>query len=235
MRVCILLLLLVGVGCTPAQTPMSDRVTMTTTDGVEIVGSYIRNNDQKAAILLHMMPSDRTSWTDFALALDQAGYASLAIDERGHGESTMGGTLNYRTFTDEQQQAKIFDVEAARQYLLNEGFTADTIVVIGASIGGNLAIQELTRHPELRVAIALSPGLDYRGIKTDELILELAQEQRVVLVASEEDQESFESIIRLYELNPAQTFLMKRTDFGHGTQMTDADPELIQELIKLLP
>lgn len=214
---------------------MSDRVTMTTTDGVEIVGSYIRNNDQKAAILLHMMPADRTSWTAFALALDQAGYASLAIDERGHGESTMGGTLNYKTFTDEQQQAKIFDVEAARQYLLNEGFTADTIVVIGASIGGNLAIQELTRHPELRVAIALSPGLDYRGIKTDDLIMELTDGQRVVLVASEEDKESFDSIRTLHGLNPPLTTLIERTGLGHGTQMTDADPALIQELIELLP
>ncbi|MBI5793717.1 alpha/beta hydrolase [Candidatus Uhrbacteria bacterium] len=231
----ILALMLVGLGCTPAQTPMPDRVTMTTTDGVEIVGSFVRNNDQKAAILLHMMPADRTSWSSFAKALNGIGYASLAIDERGHGESTMNGTLNYKNFTDEQQQAKILDVEAALAYLEGEGFSKENIVVVGASIGANLAIEELTRHPELPIALALSPGLDYRGIKTDELVTKLQPSQKVILVASDEDRESYKSILKLHELNPTFTTLIERSGIGHGTDMIDADPSLLKDLIERLP
>lgn len=226
-------LIIIGFGCTNQlqEPPMSDQITFTTSDGITIVGTYQRSNDQKGAILLHMMPADRTSWITTAQKLDEQGYASLAIDERGHGESTMNGILNYKNFTDEEQQAKILDAEAALTYLLHQGFSKENIVVMGASIGANLAIQLLTRHPELPLAIALSPGLNYRGIKTDELITQLHPGQKVILVASEEDVESFESARTLQRLNPSQTVLIERKDLGHGTTMTDKDPALLNELL----
>lgn len=216
-------------------THMSERIVLKTTDGVEIVGTYRNTDQEKIAILLHMMPATKESWNSFAARLLEVGYASLAIDERGHGESTMGWTLNYKKFTDEQQQAKRLDVETAIAFAKDNGFTEDKIVVIGASIGANLAIQAMVDHPAIPVAIALSPGLDYHGVKTELPIFKLTDSQTVILVASDDDPESFESIQILHQHNPTHTTLIKRSGLGHGTRMTAADPSLVDELLTKLP
>ncbi len=215
---------------------MPEREQFTTSDQVKIVGLFERNNDQKFAILLHMMPATKESWAAWQTKLDAAGYASLAIDERGHGESTNDGTLDYKTFDDTQQQAKILDVEAAFADLQKQGATEATTVVIGASIGANLAIEFLQKHPDVQTAVALSPGLNYRGILTEPLIQNLSPGQHVILVASDDDpQQTLAAAQRLHELNPDQTTLLSETGLGHGTAMTDNDPELIDQIIKLLP
>ena len=232
-------LLMMGVGCRFVSTPMNtlaDHVILVTSDKIEIAALYRRNNDQKAAILLHMMPATKESWNSFAALLDRAGYASIAIDERGHGESTMQGTLNYQTFTEEQQQQKIRDVQAAFDYLVAEGFDEKNMVVIGASIGANLAIQFLSEHGTVPFAIALSPGLNYRGVKTDGFITQLHENQHVVLVASDDDdRDAAASIQTLHKLNFSQTSLVEKKNIGHGTTMFEKDPALMQELIQQLP
>src|SRR3989338_9524623 len=119
---------------------MEEYVSFITGDGVEIAGIYRPGDGEKFAILLHMMPATKESWEAFTSILSEMGYASLAIDARGHGESTMNGTLDYQTFSDKQHQAKIDDVEAALTFLKDHGAAEEEVIVMGASIGANLAI-----------------------------------------------------------------------------------------------
>lgn len=213
-----------------------NRVELKTADGIEIIGTFrTPATPTHAAILLHMMPATKESWDAFAEQLEQIGCASIAIDERGHGESTMGGTLDYQTFGEQEQQAKIEDVRAAFKFLEQEGFAESQIVVIGASIGANLAIQLLTEHPLMTTAIALSPGLNYRGVRTDGFIQQLHKGQRVILVASDDDdRDSAQSCRALHDLNPSQTVLVERKNLGHGTNMFIKEPALMTELVRQL-
>jgi alpha-beta hydrolase superfamily lysophospholipase len=182
-----------------------------------------------------MMPATKESWDSIAGKLLQRGYASLAFDQRGHGESTMGGTLDYKTFTPEQQQQKRLDLEAALVWTREQGFDEAHTILIGASIGANLAIRALAEHASLPFAIALSPGLDYRGVKTDDVITSIRSNQKVVLVASgDDDRPSWDSVHELHRLNPS-TILIERHGLGHGTNMTDADPSFVDELFSHLP
>src|SRR3954470_19973269 len=70
------------------------RVPITTADGVELDGTYFRSpkagRDAPCVMLVHRYGSDRskTDWINLALALQQAGYAVLTFDLRGHGAST---------------------------------------------------------------------------------------------------------------------------------------------------
>src|SRR3990167_3790813 len=41
-------------------------------------------------ILLHMMPAAKESWKSLAQVLQEVGYESIAIDFRGHGQSSGG-------------------------------------------------------------------------------------------------------------------------------------------------
>lgn len=210
---------------------MEKRIILTTQDGIELAGIYRSSGQEKLAILLHMMPATKESWEAIAEKLLERGYASLAIDMRGHGESTMGGTLDYKQFNEQQQQAKRLDVEAALDWARAQGFDETHTILIGASIGANLAVRALAEHPNLPLAIALSPGLNYRGVTTDDAIKHIRPTQRVVLVASDDDDRpSWDSVHELHRLNPS-TVLIERHGLGHGTNMTDGDPSLVQEII----
>ena len=78
-------------------------------------------------------------------------------------------------------------------------------------------------------AIALSPGVDYHGVVSDVSIENLADEQRVLLMASSEDVYSFESIEELHELNRSQTSISRQSGAGHGTMMFLKKSELYCE------
>lgn len=213
---------------------MASSITLTTSDGIQLVGTYRYFSQSRLAILLHMMPATKESWNGISKALLERGYASLAIDLRGHGESTMGGTLDYKNFNEEQQQAKRLDLEAALDWAHAQGFDDAHIVLIGASIGANLAIRALAEHASLPLAIALSPGLNYRGVRTDDAITQIRPNQKIVLVASDDDDRpSWDSVYELHRLNPS-TVLIQRHGLGHGTNMTDHDLTLIQDLLAFL-
>ena len=146
----------------------------------------------------------------------------------------MHGTLQYKQFSDKQQQAKRLDVEAVIAYATTQGFSQKQMILIGASIGANLVIQALVHHPEIPCVIALSPGVDYHGVCTDTMITQLDPQQHVLLIASDDDQESYESIKKLHALNPKQTEVWEQTGLGHGTRMMQNDPALIDRIMRYL-
>lgn len=212
---------------------MKNNVTITTSDGIELSAVYQGDGQDTLAILMHMMPATKESWAWITSVLLEQGVASLAFDQRGHGESTMGGTLDYKQFGETQQQAKRLDLEAALAWAHKQGFDEDHIILIGASIGANLAIRALAEHPGLPLAVALSPGLNYRGVTTNDAIVQIRPNQKVVLVASDDDDRpSWDSVHELHRLNPSSTVLIERSGLGHGTHMTDMDSSLVNEFIQ---
>ena len=80
-----------------------------------------------------MMPETRSSWTSLSAELNKDGLATLAIDLRGHGESTRQSAVNsqqsetenkmdYKKFSDQEHQASRLDVDAAMNFLKSKGF-----------------------------------------------------------------------------------------------------------------
>ncbi len=208
---------------------MSEKISFKTEDGITIVGDYYSVESPKAyALLLHMMPATKEAWRDFANELAGRGIASLAIDERGHGESIEGGQLDYTQFTDQEQQMKIYDVRGALSWFEEKGATEANTVLVGGSIGANLTIKIMAERPELKTGVALSPGLNYRGVKTDKFIKKIKDDQRILLVASEDDtHHSFECIQALFNLRPDVTEKIEEKKIGHANDMLSNKPEMI--------
>jgi pimeloyl-ACP methyl ester carboxylesterase len=198
---------------------------------VTIVGNYWEGTHDRAIILLHMMPATKESWVTCAEAFHTSGYDVLAIDLRGHGESGGG---NFREFTNEQHQASRQDVEGARQWLEGQGVIAENIYIGGASIGANLALQYLGSHPECKAVFCLSPGVGYRGIETLPIVRRLATNQRVLYVAAKDDAripDNFEQTSQIYDATAAERELKVFETGGHGTEILNAHPDLIGEII----
>ena len=224
----------------PANLSM-ETVRLKTKDGVEIVADYylplgekqIINGASRGVLLIHMMPSDRKSWVKFAEKLQAASFPALAIDLRGHGESR-GGPDGYKSFSDEEHQGSTFDVLAGAVFLRSK--KVDEFHLVGASIGANLALQYLSEHPNARSAVLLSPGLDYRGLKTPEFMKKVPQTRGIFLVASEDDVYSKDtanelaSRVTLDEKHQAKIF----ETGGHGTALFENHPEFMDEVIAWL-
>lgn len=211
-----------------------EKVEFLTEDNVTVAGLWCSAGaGSKKILLLHMMPATKESWNQFQDKLGQAGFSSLAIDLRGHGESVKGAVtvLDYKNFTDSEHQVKIRDVKAAIKWL--KAIDSD-LALVGASIGANLACQYAAEHPETRAVVALSPGLNYRGILTMPLVRALTRSQFLFLAASDDDQESFNAAQKLNEASLAKTKLKLLHNSGHGTTMFSDNPKLMDEIISWL-
>lgn len=118
------------------------RVTIPTPDGVALAASWRPvpgAPDAPAVLLLHEFSRDRREWDALVPELAQRGLATLALDLRGHGESTRKGgavvKLTPRLMTDPAGFPR--DVEAAGKWL--RGRTAK-VGAMGLALGANLVV-----------------------------------------------------------------------------------------------
>jgi len=235
---------------TPTSTPNIDKTTTTmieeklsllTEDGVKIAGIYHKVKDSKIAVLLlHMMPATKESWNDFAKKLNEAGFSTLTIDLRGHGESTLQEingkrkTLDYKYFSDPEHQESILDVEAASEFLEKEGFDLKHQYLVGASIGSNLAFEFASMHPEVKKIVLLSPGLDYHGLKAKDYLAKIQKDQLILAAVSKNDYYAYNSVKTLEKIAQGKGLnfqVVYYKDAGHGTNMFDKEKPDLADLI----
>lgn len=225
---------------------MKQRVEFTTNDGVVIVGNwYPVDGATRVVLLLHMMPATKESWEELARELNKREIAALAIDLRGHGESTKKGVrsngvrnketgdINFQRFSDVEHQESIRDVRAAVEWLATQGFEKDQILLTGASIGANLALQFASETSTIKRVALLSPSLDYRGVMTETAIVGLTPDSLLLVIVSQEDDYAAESSEILHSRRPSITLTLVDGS-AHGTDLFDDHPETLTEVADFL-
>lgn len=191
-----------------------------TKDNITIKGTYYppANPQVKspAILLIHMLGSRKESWQNFAVSAQEAGYAVLAIDLRGHGES--GGGQAYAQMDN--------DVDAALFWLIARPETdGDRIGIAGASIGANLAVRGGSRYPQVKSVVMLSPGLDYQGVTSAEALSQYGQ-RAAMIVATENDRLAVEPARILNSRALGQHQLQIYPGNQHGTDIFQAQAGL---------
>lgn len=207
-----------------------EQVEFQTTDRVKIVGDfYPVAGSGKGLILVHMMPATRKSWEDFAQKAQAALSQTLAIDLRGHGDSGGG---NYQRFSDAEHQASIADLAAAAKFLSEKGIAE--ISLAGASIGANLSLQYLAENPEIKAVVLLSPGVDFRGIQIEPLAAKIADKQRILLAAANDDASSMGGNCEEIAAKLGGPARICYEDGGHGTNLLQFHLELADKILNFL-
>lgn len=131
--------------------------TIRTRDGLRIDARLFAADPERIAILLHMYPSDQTSWYAFARELQARGVSALTLDFRGYGVSE-----------GEQDPGEIdHDVRAAIAFARSRGY--ERVVLIGASMGGTAAIVVAADQPVAGVAVLSAPSR-MRGLDAESTI-----------------------------------------------------------------
>ncbi len=217
-----ILILLLLIACTtptmetPSLKPINENPPsgyMTTADGQTIAYQiYTSKPGNPGVILLHMLRKTRTDWDAFAKYLQKNGFNVIAMDTRGHGQSTG----NWEAFTTEDFQKMTLDVATAKSVLESKQADVKRLIVIGASIGANTALNYAVNDPDVQTVVLLSPGLEYKGVNTEGTI-NLFQKP-LLIVASKDDKYSADSSEMLASKNKNAKLVLYEAA-GHGTSM----------------
>jgi pimeloyl-ACP methyl ester carboxylesterase len=217
----------------------AERVTVQAADGTVLVGDlYLPTLQarQKAplVVLLHMLSRQRGDWQPFIPRLTENGNAVLAMDLRGHGESIQKGParLGWRSFSTEDYARMPADLletlDALSPY--RDRIDLDRVAVIGASIGCNVALVAAAESQAIRALVLLSPGLDYRGINTEEAMRRYG-DRPILLVASEADSYAANSTRTLYALAAGPKEVKIYSGRAHGTRILERTPDAVPLLL----
>jgi dienelactone hydrolase len=207
----------------------SQRVSFRTSDGVTIAATWYEPSARPApaVVLVHMLQRSRRDWDGVASRLADSGIGALAIDLRGHGESTYSApateTPNYSSM--------VLDVNAARRFLSTRSdVQASRIGIAGASLGANVAALEAADDAAVASVALLSPSLDYRGLRIEAAVRKYGK-RPMLLVVSDDDGYAKRSAVDLQKAGGGPRELLTLVGAGHGTNMLGRAYELPQALV----
>lgn len=213
---------------TPHAIAGSQRVAIRTDDGISLAATWYEAGVRApAVILVHMLHKSRRDWDAVAATLASQGIGALAIDLRGHGESSgsipEGETAEYSVL--------LRDVIAARHYLSSRGdVQPGRVGIAGASIGANLAALEAAADPTIASIALLSPSTDYRGLRIEAAMKTYAK-RPALLIASDDDAYASRSVKELQKAGTGIREALILNHAGHGTVMLGRDPDLARTLV----
>jgi dienelactone hydrolase len=137
------------------------RVTLTTPDGVALAATWRAvpdRPDAPAVLLVHDFARERRPFAPVQEELLARGLSSLALELRGHGESTHKGKVVVKLAPRLMSDPNAFpvDVETACTWLRSR---ARKVGVLGLSLGGNLAVLAAA-NGWADAAVAVSPNVE---------------------------------------------------------------------------
>jgi pimeloyl-ACP methyl ester carboxylesterase len=100
-------------------------------------------------IVLHGYGMMKEGMIPWAVSLAQAGFRVIAIDLRGHGQST-GSTIGYGVH-------ETTDLSQALDYLIARGLCDEKVGVLGLSYGATLALNWAARERRVGTVVAIAP------------------------------------------------------------------------------
>ncbi|TBR23385.1 alpha/beta fold hydrolase [bacterium] len=221
--------------CVPAR---AEKVAFKAADGVALAAEWrAPRRGQPVFVLLHGLGAGRGEWRTFQARAAAAGWGTLAVDMRGHGES---GGPRYDTFrTPAAWLALEADARAAMDWLAKSRHVApERVALAGASLGANIAARTAVDEPRSPLLVLLSPGWSYQGVTLPDAVA--ACGRPIVFAAAAEDAYAFKSAQEALRLAKRPESVFLRAAHGHGVGMLDGDAnkafadDLFRRLAELL-
>ena len=212
----------------PAAEAAGTRVSVPSIDGVAIAGEFYEASSRPApaVLLVHMLSRSRGDWGGLPDRIRDAGVTALAIDLRGHGQSSGSA---------QDLQVMIQDVRAAALWLASRpNVRGDQIAIVGASLGASLALLAAVDLPQVRALGLLSPSLDYRGLRTDAALVKRLGARSIWLVASDQDPLALRTMRDMAAEPSGPREQHVSNTLAHGTVLLDKDGDVARMLVDWL-
>ncbi|MBM3705047.1 MAG: alpha/beta fold hydrolase [Actinobacteria bacterium] len=209
----------------PEETIANGGVTFLTEDSVELNGN-IFGQGRKWVILLHMYPTDQTSWFDFAEELARKGYVALTLDFRGYGNS--GGNKDDIAKIDK-------DVMAAINFI-KDNYNYDKIFLLGASMGGTAAIVTASEISDsIITGVITLAAPDKMGSDMDALSVVSKLKMPKLFISAKGDDYHAESAQKLYDsASEPKDIEIIENSMEHGTFIFEKEPQNSEKLKEII-
>lgn len=167
-------------------------VTLSTKDGWSLAAVYQPATSKKnTVVLLHDLGKNKEAFSSFEKALAKAGFGYLALDLRGHGQSTAKG--EYKTFAregaDNPFNQMVQDGQAALDFLKAKKIAPENILLLGTGLGANIAAKITEKNPDVLGIGLISPSANIRDVLPVPALR--AYKGAVMLAASAGDRKGF--------------------------------------------
>jgi acetyl esterase/lipase len=223
----ITLLILLSFSSSAQDDMMFETISISASDDLMLIGDFYvpdmaSDAGNPTVILFHMLGGQRSAYEPLIPDLVGAGYAVLNADLRGHGETR--GSQDW--------DLAVEDVQIWLDWLREqEAVDGTRIAIIGGSIGSNVALMGCANDADCVGAIALSPGLDYRGVQPESAVVEGLSERAIALVASHSDGYSAESVEQLMANSTGDVSARIYRGNTHGTNLFRTEYDSVSHLI----
>ncbi len=226
---------------------VSREVQFPSKDGLMVHGTFVApcgGAPASTVVLAHQFCSDRSEWSqsthDWVRAFAQRRIATLAIDLRGHGASTLWPDGSKRDLCTEVVDANVpspfllmvEDVKSALAYA-RATLGATRVAGVGASIGANSVIVAYAADPLVEIIVALSPGLDYGGIQPAASIPSIGARPALLEAANDDGDNTATAVMQFVASNPSVMSKIWPTG-GHGNAILAAHPEELTRIADLV-
>ncbi len=184
--------------------------------------------ENRGVVLLHGLGASHAIWNDYAAQLQANNFEVITFDFRGHGEATG----NWEEFSQDDIDKFANDAREAIHYLRDINKDIE-IILIGSSIGANVAMQVAADDPTIKAVVLLSPANEYHGIS---IVEDNAQFTRPILYSvSEADADSFKDTAELFESTRSIKKELKTfPKSGHGHKILFNEPDFRDYIITWL-
>lgn len=228
------------------RTVAAQTVTFATADNLVLSAAYTpplagAEHPAPMAILLHMYGTDHRDFDPLIPYLHRAGFATLAIDLRGHGDSVGPSEMELAQRVAKRDK-KLFqqmdiDVRAAYDWLAEQpGVDRCRFVLVGASVGCTVALDYAAQDRSVDAVACLTPGTYYLGIDTLAPARKYAQ-RRLLLTAAQNERAACEELAKI--IPDAVVKIVTAGTSGdplslHGTRLLGRVPGIEREIAQFL-
>lgn len=202
--------------------------------------SYIKIEGLKkysTVVLLNSLGYSSQDWGSLIPELNNAGYAVIAIDLRGHGKSIYNTKFQKRSwtyFTPKDYQKFPGDVltvldEAKKQV---KAVNLDNMAMVGGDIGANTAVlvsKDLKKKPKTLVLI--SPTSNFKGLYIPISLVEMGSVP-ILAMSSKQDRYCMKEEEKLSKYAQGGFYAKNYPQGGMGMIMMKANPSMSQDIVK---
>lgn len=219
-----------------AGAPVTSEMSLQTPDGFTLKGTFTKPESKgrvPVVILAHEFGSQRSAWEPLVQQLQQRGLATLALDIRGHGASTMKNGQMLAITRDFMESAKTLGFDkipedlalAATWVRKQHGVDGHRLGLAGASVGGfSVILAAPMIHPI--AVIALSPagtGAFGKDAKAQLVDSQSKGRSATFIYASDQDTDAFENAQALAGISGVSAKFLPGKEHGMDYLKAHAD------------